>query len=630
MIKTPRIAIIAISPDGQKIALKIAKEIPQVTLCTTHREDENTITGAFIPLGSLEDGMKQLFGESDVILFVSAMGICVRTIAPFLKDKYHDPAILCVDTTGRYVVSVASGHIGGANEWVKRIARILGAEAVITTQSDRQGLWALDTLGSQRGWSTEIEGCSMNAAITSFVNKRHVALLLELHNEGTVCLERTHPPHVDLYYRFEDIDQSQYDLLIAVSYKILKGLSIPCLYYRPQLLHLGLGCRYQAKPESVVDYILSDLRSKGYASSAIASINSIELKRDEPILKELSNRLERPCNYYSSECLASIRVPNPSERVAAATGSMSVSEASALYASQGGVLLIEKQKGCLSPNSEFTYSLAVSPKGLPHGHVEIVGAGPGDPELISVRGKHFLERADLILYAGSLVPIELTYYAKEGATVRSSADMNLEEQFALMKEFYDKHALIVRLHTGDPAIFGAIQEQMALFDEAGMSYHITPGISSFLAAAAELRSQFTIPERVQTIILTRGEGRTPMPEREQLHKLASSQSTMCIYLSAALADEVQSELLVHYPPMTPVAVCYKLSWPEQRIYRGHLSELAQIVREHHLTLTTLIVVGDAIDNRAGLSQLYNGDFKHLFRSISDRPRRDHPAHLLKE
>ena len=247
------------------------------------------------------------------------------------------------------------------------------------------------------------------------------------------------------------------------------------------------------------------------------------------------------------------------------------------------------------------------------GHIEIVGAGPGDPELISLRGKYLLEKADLVLYAGSLVPKELTFYAKEGATVRSSADMALEEQFTLMKEFYDQGKFIVRLHTGDPCIYGAIQEQMAFFDKHGMSYHITPGISSFQAAAAALRSQFTIPEKVQTIILTRGEGRTPMPEKEQLHKLAVSQSTMCIFLSAAIAEQVQQELLVHYPPETPVAACYKLTWKDERVYRGELKDLAKIVKENNLTLTTLLVVGDAIDNREGLSHLYDKNFKHLFR-----------------
>ena len=139
------------------------------------------------------------------------------------------------------------------------------------------------------------------------------------------------------------------------------------------------------------------------------------------------------------------------------------------------------------------------------------------------------------------------------------------------------------------------------------------GISSFQAAAAALRSQFTIPERVQTIILTRGEGRTPMPEREKLHLLARSQSTMCIYLSAAIVDDVQAELLQAYPPETPVAACYKLTWRDERIYRGQLKDLAQIVKENNLTLTTMLVVGEAIDNRQGLSHLYASDFKHLFR-----------------
>ncbi len=247
-------------------------------------------------------------------------------------------------------------------------------------------------------------------------------------------------------------------------------------------------------------------------------------------------------------------------------------------------------------------------------HIEIVGAGPGDPDLVSVRGRKMLERADLILYAGSLVPKALTDCHKPGAVVRSSADMNLEEQCALMKEHYDKGHFIVRLHTGDPCIFGAIQEQMAFFDCEGMSYHITPGISSFLAAAAELQSQFTIPERTQTIILTRGEGRTPMPEREQLHLLARSQSTMCIFLSAVIVDDVQRELLMEYPEDTPVAACYHLTWPDQRIYRGQLKDLAKIVHDNKLTLTTMLVVGEAIDNRQGLSELYNKHFTHLFRT----------------
>ena len=299
--------------------------------------------------------------------------------------------------------------------------------------------------------------------------------------------------------------------------------------------------------------------------------------------------------------------------MARVTGSSSVAEASAIVSAQGGKLIVEKQKAKRSDGHDFTFALAIASSSLRQGHIEIVGAGPGDPDLISVRGRRFLEEADLILYAGSLVPEALTHCAKEGAVVRSSAAMTLNEQFDLMKTYYDKGLLVVRLHTGDPCIYGAIQEQMAFFDTYSMSYHITPGISSFQAAAAALRSQFTIPEKVQTIILTRGEGRTPIPEKEKLHLLARSQSTMCLFLSVSVIEDAQSQLLEHYPAKTPVAVCHKLTWKEERIYRGVLSDLSKIVQENNLTLATMIIVGEAIDNRSGFSKLYDEKFTHLFR-----------------
>ena len=341
--------------------------------------------------------------------------------------------------------------------------------------------------------------------------------------------------------------------------------------------------------------------------------------------------------FYTAEELAKVEVPNPSATVQKHVGTPSVCEAAAILGSNHGKLIVPKIKG-----KNWTAALAIDYKNLPQplqrrgvptgqgpreallpfgeagrGFIEIVGAGPGDPDLVSVRGRKMLERADLILYAGSLVPKALTDCHKPGAVVRSSADMNLVEQCALMKEHYDKGHFIVRLHTGDPCIFGAIQEQMAFFDANQMQYHITPGISSFLAAAAELQSQFTIPERCQTIILTRGEGRTPMPEKEQLHLLARSQSTMCIFLSASIVDDVQRELLQEYPEDTPVAACYHLTWPDQKIYRGVLKDLAKIVHDNHLTLTTMLVVGEAIDNREGLSELYSKHFTHLFRQGDD-------------
>ncbi len=589
------ISIIPISDSSRVLAERILASYPEAKI---------------LPFGSFS---KEVFHESSSLVFIGAMGICVRSIAPFAEDKHTDPAVVCIDSTGKYVIPVLSGHIGGANDLSKELANLLGAEAIITTQSDNANLWALDTLGKKYDWTLIAK--DSNAAISTFVNGKPTALLLDIRDKGTDYLERTVPSHVSIFYSFEAIPQQDYELLMIVSPQQY-DTSIPTITYIPKVLHLGMGCRkdMQGDPTVVYEHIKDVLRDKRLYPEALADVNTIDLKKCEPVLTLLAyGVMECPFHTYTSEELKDIPVPNPSEKVLEVTESSSVSEASAIYAAHGGPLLVEKQKADLGKGNEYTFAVALDRTACRKGHIEIVGAGPGDPDLISIRGRQMLEKADLILYAGSLVPKELTLCAKAGATVRSSADMNLEEQFALMKEFYDKGLFVVRLHTGDPCIYGAIQEQMNYFDQYGMDYHITPGISSFQAAAAALYSQFTIPEKVQTIILTRGEGRTPMPEKEQLHKLAQSQSTMCIFLSAGVVEKVQEELSRHYAPTTPVAACYKLTWKDERIYRGQLKDLAKIVKENHLTLTTLLVVGDAIDNRKGLSRLYADEFKHLFR-----------------
>ena len=601
-----KIAVIIASDQGAKLALTIRQELPGAELYSTVDREHCT------PITSIQTFVSEQFSRFDALVFIGALGICVRAIAPCVRSKYTDPAVINIDSSGNHVISVLSGHIGGANRMTLRLAAILGANPVITTQSDNNDLWALDTLGQTYGWKANSTS-PLNTVISTFVNTRPVALLLDIKDEGTRFMERTAPKHVSLFYHFDDIDQQQFEALIAVT-PYIYPTSIPTLYYRPAILHLGVGCRRGCSPLGIQKHIFRTLENTGLSPLSLKSVSTIDLKKDEPLIHELVRDNNTELHIYTAEELQGIEVPNPSAKVLDVTSIPGVAEACALKTSGNTRLVLEKQKGKLSEGNDFTFAVAMDRAVERQGFIEIVGAGPGDPELISVKGKHFLEQADLILYAGSLVPVELTYYAKPGATVRSSASMTLEEQFALMKAFYDKGLFIVRLHTGDPCIYGAIQEQMAFFDEYGMNYHITPGISSFLAAAAALQSQFTIPDKVQTIILTRGEGRTPMPEKEKLHLLARSQSTMCIFLSASIVDQVQSELMQHYPPTTPVAACYHLTWKDERIYRGELQNLAKIVKENNLTLTTMIVVGDAIDNRQGLSKLYSHQFKHLFRN----------------
>ena len=595
-----KIAVIQISEAGSAIATRLKEHFP--TAVTVSR-----------------DSVATNWGNYDAFVFIGAMGICVRTIAPYIKDKHKDPAVVCIDSTGQNAISVLSGHIGGANDLTREVAAVTGAREVITTQSDNAGLWALDTLGKRFDWPIASDIDDMNDCIYAFVNRQPTALLLEARDEGTDYLESTKPEHVTIINDIREADPRKYKLLIIVSPFIRyapEGMFE--LHFTPMVGTIGFGLAHHPEDyKRIYDEIDEAFAEKGILPCAHRYC-TIDVKEDEEFCAMLQDEYDEEIVFFSAEELAQVEVPNPSETVQKHVGTPSVCEAAAILGSNNGKLIIPKVKG-----KNWTAALAIDHSHLRNGsvlngsaaegHIEIVGAGPGDPDLISVRGRKMLERADLILYAGSLVPKALTECHKLGAVVRSSADMNLEEQCELMKQFYDQGKFIVRLHTGDPCIFGAIQEQMAFFDQHHMDYHITPGISSFLAAAAELQSQFTIPERCQTIILTRGEGRTPMPEKEQLHLLARSQSTMCIFLSASIVDDVQRELLKEYPEDTPVAACYHLTWPDQKIYRGTLKDLAKIVHDNHLTLTTMLVVGEAIDNRQGLSELYNKHFTHLFR-----------------
>ena len=552
---------------------------------------------------------EKLWTTSSALVFIGALGICVREIAPFLKNKKTDPAVVNIDINGQYVQPVVSGHIGGANELAGKLARLLGAVPVITTVSDTSGLWQLDVMPVRFNWKMEYSG-NLTRLTGLFVNGAKTALLLEARDKGTLFLETSKPEFVDIFYSAEGLPAEKYDLVLAVT-PFLYDFGPKAIFYRPGMLHTGLGCQRGTPPEEFRFILEGDIKRHGISPMSVVSLSTAELKKNEEAFLFLSRQWNVPLIDLSGDVLSKYDVPSPSEKVKSITGSGSVAEAAAMHQSQNS-LLVSKTK-LQAGDKYFTYAIAIDGQKERKGFVEITGAGPGDPELISLRGKRLLQSADYILYAGSLVPEELTHYAKCGCVVESSAGMDLQTQLQSMKQFYDRGLSVVRLHTGDPCIYGAIQEQMAIMDKWGWHYRITPGISSFQAAAAALKSQFTIPEEVQTIILTRGEGRTPMPEKEQLHKLAQSQSTMCIYLSASIAGKVEQELLIHYPPETPVAVCYKLTWKDEKIYRCTLGTLARTVAENQLSMTTLIVVGRAIDNRSGESKLYDTKFAHTFR-----------------
>jgi precorrin-4/cobalt-precorrin-4 C11-methyltransferase len=245
--------------------------------------------------------------------------------------------------------------------------------------------------------------------------------------------------------------------------------------------------------------------------------------------------------------------------------------------------------------------------------VYIVGAGPGDPDLLTIRGQRLLQQADVVLYANSLVPQQVLDWTRPDAERLGTANLTLEAIVPLMVERVRAGQSVVRLHSGDPSLYSAIHEQIQLLAEAAVPFEVVPGISAFQAAAAKLNVELTVPGVVQSIILTRISGRTQVPETEELASLAAHQASLCLYLSARHVEAAQDKLAQHYAPETPVAICYRLGWPDEAIALTTLAEMAQVTRQQDLIRTTLYVISPALASAPARSRLYNPEHHHLFR-----------------
>jgi precorrin-4/cobalt-precorrin-4 C11-methyltransferase len=245
--------------------------------------------------------------------------------------------------------------------------------------------------------------------------------------------------------------------------------------------------------------------------------------------------------------------------------------------------------------------------------VFFIGAGPGDPELITIKGKKAIECSDIIIYAGSLVNKEVIDYKKKDAIVHNSAEMTLEEVIKVIKEGVDKGFTIARVHSGDPTIYGAIREQIDILTELKIDYEVIPGVSSFTASAAAINKEFTLPGISQTIICTRLEGRTPVPGKESLEKLAKHRASMAIFLSIQNIKKAVEKLLTGYEKETPVAVVYRATWKEQKIIFGTLNDIAGKIKNENIKKSAMILVGDFLGSNYEKSKLYDASFSHEYR-----------------
>lgn len=250
--------------------------------------------------------------------------------------------------------------------------------------------------------------------------------------------------------------------------------------------------------------------------------------------------------------------------------------------------------------------------------IHFVGAGPGAPDLITVRGKQYLEEADVIIYAGSLVNPQLLEYSKDVCTIYNSAKMTLEEVISVMEKAEKEGKTTVRLHTGDPCIYGAIREQMDILDEKGIAYDSCPGVSSFCGAASALNLEYTLPEISQSVIITRMEGRTPVPSKESIQSFAAHQASMVIFLSTGMLEELSKRLIEGgYKEDTPAPIVYKATWPDEKKFICTVGTLAKTAADHNITKTALMIIGDAV-NAADYdrSKLYDPSFTTEFRKAT--------------
>ncbi|MCI8804469.1 MAG: precorrin-4 C(11)-methyltransferase [Clostridiales bacterium] len=246
--------------------------------------------------------------------------------------------------------------------------------------------------------------------------------------------------------------------------------------------------------------------------------------------------------------------------------------------------------------------------------IDFVGAGPGAVDLITVRGKNLIEKADVIIYAGSLVNFELLNFAKKGCQIYNSAEMTLEEITSVMVSAEMDGKNTVRLHTGDPSIYGAIKEQMNILDKYNLEYKVCPGVSSLFGAAASLKTEYTIPDVSQSVIITRMEGKTPVPEKEDISLLASHNATMVVFLSAGMLNELSRKLIRGgYKSDTPAAIVYKATWNDEKVIKTTVSEIAKSAEKNNINKTALIIIGDFLGNNYKRSLLYNPSFSHEFR-----------------
>ncbi len=625
-LETSRTAMIAVTRNGIDRAKQLRQQLRTGHMYRPTQHDHPQHRWEMPYDGPLSAQIEALFANYDQLIFFLATGAVTRLVAPYLTDKATDPAVVTVDEAGHFVIALLSGHQGGANALARTVAGHLGATPVITTASDVLGGFSPDQLTETLGWVLEPKD-QLKAAAAALVNGVPIAIVQEIGTSGSWLHQWGLPDHVRVVHQTSQLtrpdrqaDLQQVWWITDRIGEVSQGpIAEQILWFRPPSLVLGVGCERGIPLAALEEGLDGFLQEHRLAKASITTLASLDLKADEAAITALARQHGWQALFYSAEDLAQVPgIRRPSQVVEACVGTPGVSEPAALKAAQTDRLLVEKRV-MSSTQSDKRMTFAVARLGAfedrtnTQGRLTFIGAGPGDPDLLTVKARRIIERADVVVYAGSLIPEAVLQHAPPMATLHNSAFMTLEEILTLMIDAVQAGKSVVRLQSGDLSLYSAMQEQMARLDDADISYDIVPGVSAFQAAAAALRSELTIPEETQTIILTRGEGQTPIPSGESLTALAAHRASLCIFLSARLSLKVQEQLLTAYAPDTPVGILYRVSWPDELVIVTELQHLHRTIREYKLTRTTLILVGEAIGARQHRSRLYDTTHAHIFR-----------------
>jgi len=622
-------AIWCITKHGLGIGKRLHEGFPSAQFYVPRKFEDKAEFPAMFYDELLSKVIGKVFHDYDNHIFVISLGAVIRMVAPYLKDKKIDPAVVVVDDQARTAISALSGHVGGANEFTERVAKVLKCQAIITTASDTGKTIPVDILGKEFFW--EIDDHSYVTPVSAaVVNEEPVAFVQECGESDWWNRPVPLPSHIKLFRSLDEIqNKDDFTAYLIVTDRLIdkeiESFKSKVVLYRPKTLVLGTGCNSNTPLEEVKEGIEETLRHAHLSIKSLRSFASIERKKEEPAYVALQKEWKIPFVFYSKEELNTLEnLPNPSDVVKKFVGSPGVAEPAAMLAANNENLIVPKRKfanmtAAVSRVPFVDKKIEQEEESLfaiKKGRIYIVGAGPGNPDLMTVRGVELLRRADLVIFTGSLVPRRLLKHCSPACEIVDSKGLDLNQITDHLMSAANENKIVVRLHTGEPSIYGATMEQCDIFKKKGVPFEMVPGISSFQAAAAVLKTEFTIPEVSQTLIISRAAGRTPVPEKEELKLLGQHGSTIVLYLSVGLSQKVQEDLLTCYPADTPAAICYRVSWPDEKIIRCELGELEKTVERHAIKMHALIIVGPGLKSHGTQSRLYADDFTHRFRKAN--------------